>query len=188
MCGEELMTMDEEYIHFDERGNIRRVREFEKLLNLYLSRILSENRSLGYRFELISEEEKPFDANEQILKLSSEVQELKNQFNKYMKIETREESVNQLRQLVSRISEVKEIYARHKADSVIFSVFYDQGDRLDILEKVVDVEIELERIFKTLNLDFRVLPYSEAIIKMFSPSELVYTRKETRTSAQLPLA
>jgi hypothetical protein len=105
-----------------------------------------------------------------------------------MKIETREESINQLRQLVSRISEVKEVYAWHRANSVVFSVFYDQGDRLEILEKIVDVEIELVRIFKTLNLDFRVLPYSEAITKIFSPTDLVYNRKETKASAQLHLA
>lgn len=184
------MTMDEEFVHIDERGHIRpRVRDFERLLNLYLNRIQNENRSLDYRLEFVAEKEKPFDPNEQVLKLSSEVQELKNQVNKYMKIEAREESINQLRQLSSGISEIKEVYVRHKADSVVFSVFYDQGDRLVILEKIVEIEIELEKLFKTLNLDFQVLPYSEANTKMFSSADIIYSRKETKAAnAQLRLA
>jgi len=190
MRGDESMTVDEEFSYFDERARISpHVRDLERLLKLYLNRIQSENRSLGYGFEFGGEREKPFDPNEQILKLSSEVQDLRNQVNKYMKIEAREESINQFRQLVSGISEVKEVYVQHKTDSVVFSVFYDQGDRLVILEKIVEIEIELEKIFKSLNLDFRVLPYSEANTKMFSSTDSIYNRKETKAvNAQLRLA
>ena len=190
MRGDESMTMDEESSHFDELARNRpRVRDLERLLNLYLHRIKNENSSFGYRLESVGEREKPFDPNEQVLKLSSEVQDLRNQVNKYMKIEAREESINQLRQLISGINEIKEVYVQHKVDSVVFLVFYDQGDRLVILEKIVEIEIELEKIFKTLNLDFRVLPYSEASTKMFSSTDMIYSRKETKaTNAQLRLA
>jgi hypothetical protein len=155
-----------------------------------LSRIIQdERRAFGYGLEFVSEKEKPFDPNEQVLKLSSEVQELRNQVNKYMKIEAREESISQLRQLATEINEIRQIYAHHKADSVVFSVFYDQGDRLVILEKIVDIEIELEKVFKTLNFDFRILPYSEPSTKMLSSCDKIYDRKETKAvNAQLHLA
>ena len=185
-----MTAEDDSFIHFYDHRRLRpHTREdFERLFNLYLSRLQNE-RHLGYIFFEPATEEKPFDPNEQILKLSSEVQELRNQVNKYMKIEEREESIGQLSQLASEVSEIKEIYVQHKADSVVFFVFYDQGDKLAILEKIVEIEIELEKIFKTLNLDFRVAPYSEAAAKMFSSTDMVYSRKETKgVNAQSRLA
>ena len=184
------MTAEEETSHFDTHGYMRlRVRDLERLVNSYLYKLQNENRSFGYRFEFVNEGEKVFDTNEQVLRLSSEFQDLKNQVNKYIKIEAREECINQFGQLVAEIDEIKEVYVQHKVDSVIFSVFYDRGDRLDVLEKIVDIEIQLEKIFRTLNLDFRVLPYSEATAKIFSLTDLIYERKEIKPlNAQLRLA
>ena len=73
------MTMDEDFSQFDERRHARyRVKDLEKLLDMYLNRIRNENRAFGYRLELVAEEkEKPFDSNEQVLKLSSEFKNLK---------------------------------------------------------------------------------------------------------------
>jgi archaellum component FlaC len=183
--------MDEEFGHFDDRIRARHhTRDLERLLAMTLSKIMQdEGKAFGYRSELVSEKEKPFDPNEQILKLSSEVQELRNQVNKYMKAEAREESIGHLRQLASGINEIRQIYAQHKADSIVFSVFYDQGDRLAILEKIVDIEIELDKVFKTINFDFHVLPYSEPSTKMLSSFDKIYDRKETKAvNAQLHLA
>ena len=158
-----------------------RIRDLERLLNWYKNQIENENRRFGYRREFVAEEEKPFNPNQQVLKLSSEFQELKNQVNKYMKIEAREESIAQFRELVSEINEIKEVYVQHKADAIVFFVLYDRGDKLAVLERVVDIEVELENVFKTLNFDFRVLAYSEASTKMFCSSESIYNREENKT-------
>jgi len=125
---------------------------------------------------ILKEEVRAPHVDDRILSLSSEVQQLKNQINKYLKVELREEAVDQFRELISKIDEISEVYAFHEANETLFWIFYDRGDRMNVLEKIVDVECNFERLFPNLRVDYRILPYSALNFRIASKGELIHKR------------
>jgi hypothetical protein len=167
-----------------------KIRELERLFDL-----AQRNREikiiLPSNFQVVvpvsKEKEKVRESQEeQFLKVSSELQELRNQFNKYLKVDAREESVMYFKEHVSEIKEVKKVYAQHKIDKVIFWILYDDGDKMEILEKIVSLECKFERVFRTLNFDYHILLYSPEQTEIFANNELIFNREDV--NAKLPMA
>jgi len=164
----ECMSADEDRL---------RARLLEELLDKLLrSRDIRKPRVFFVEGIPERKEERSFDVNEQVLRLSSELESLRSQFNRYMKIETREESASHFKQLVSKISEISEVYTQNTTDGIVFWIFYDKEDRIEVLEKIVDAECELERIFKGLNFEYRVLSQDSINPRIMSQVELLFKR------------
>jgi len=113
---------------------------------------------------------------EQFLSLSSEVQDLKNKLNKYFKLELREEATSQFAGLISTIKNIKEVYVNNEANQLTFWIFYDYGDRIELIEEIVDIECHFERLFPKLKFDYRILPYSSMNYHIASQTDLIYQR------------
>lgn len=153
-----------------------RARLLEEILDkLMRSRDLRRPIAL-FTPELPEKKEETFDLNEQVLRLSSELEDLRSQFNRYLKVEAREESGNQFRELISKIDEISELYVEHTTNGIVFWIFYDRGDRIAVLEKVVDAEFDLEEVFKSLDFDYRLLPRSSMNSRVTSKAELIFKR------------
>ena len=153
------------------------IEDLEEILDVF-GRLRDQERPIIIRVEGIPErkEEKALNVNEQILRLDSEMQNIKNQINRYLKVEIREESVRHFVEAISKIDEVNEVYAYHESDGIVFWIFYDKGDRIDVLEKIVDIECDFEKVFRGLNFDYRILPYSNMNSRIASREELIYRR------------
>jgi hypothetical protein len=136
---------------------------------------------------MIQEEKNPEPQNPQLLNISSDIQDLKNKFERYLKVETREESMMYFKENAVEIEEIKEVYAQHEIGRVIFWILHDAKDKIGLLEKVVVLECKLERMFKNLNFDYHILPYSKEQTTMFTANDMIYTRKE-KVNAELPMA
>jgi hypothetical protein len=109
-----------------------------------------------------------------ILQTTSEVQDIRNLCNKYLKVETREEALRTFGELIASVHGVREVYAVQKNLETIFWVFCDKRDRLDVLEDVVDVECKFERLYRGLDFKYRVLPYAQMDSRLAAQGELVY--------------
>jgi hypothetical protein len=162
----------------EEKSRISKVREFEKFIDLVSQkRKLSEGIIAWVPFSEVEQEPPKPKNHDEIMRLGAEVQELKNQMNRFMRTESRDESINQFKQMISSIKEIKQVYVNHKIDKVNFLISYDSGFRTDITEKVVDIEIEIEKIFRDLKFDFHLFP-SDSCTQTFSSGELIYSRGE----------
>jgi hypothetical protein len=137
------------------------------------------DRPIIIQFPDISERkaEKALTINQQMFELNSEVQTLKNQLNKYLKVEIREESIRTFTSLISKIKEIVEVYVQHMMNGILFWIFYGDGNRVEIIEKVVDVECSFENIFSNLNFDYRILPVTSKPSNITGIAELIYARK-----------
>jgi len=112
-----------------------------------------------------------------MLQTTSEVQDIRNLCNKYLKVETREEALRTFGQLIASVQGIREVYAVQKNLETIFWVFCDKRDRLDVLEDVVDIECKFERLYRGLDFMYRVLPYDQMDSRIASQGELVYKRE-----------
>jgi len=168
-----------------DEGEFRRrtgfdIRDFEDAIYSIYKQFEDKEKPIVIRVEGPSERKKEevIDTNKEILRLGSEVQHLRNQFNRFLKVDIREESVNHFVEAIRGIDEINEVYAYHESGGIVFWIFYDRGDRIDVLEKVVDVECDFERIFASLGFDYRILPYSDLNSRLASQGELIYRRRE----------
>jgi len=152
--------------------------KYERLLE-YLANAFGGDKAIIFNIPEKSQEkeEKPSATNQQLIELSSEILTLKNQLNKYLKVEIREESVRVFSSLISQIEEINEVYAQHNINGIIFWIIYDRGDRLEILEKLVDIECEFEKLFNNFDFDYRLLPISSKSTRIQVMSEPIYLRK-----------
>lgn len=137
----------------------------------------SRREPFTIRFEDVKEERGP-SLDEKILALSGELDQLKQQFNKYLNVESRDESIEQFKELISHVEEISKVYVQHKADKVVFWIFYDKGERIDILERVVDIECAFERVFRRLDFAYRVLPSSLLSSRIMSRADVIYSRQK----------
>jgi len=167
-------------INQDKRILIRpHYEKYEKIIDY-----LNSAFDIGNQPIIISVPEKPekkeqesLATTQQLMELNTEVQTLKNQLNKYLKVDIREESARMFSSLISQIEEINEVYAQHNGNGIIFWIIYDKGDRLEILEKVVDIECSFERIFNNLDFDYRIISVSSKPPRIQATSELIYLRK-----------
>ncbi len=160
-----------------EKSRLSRVREIERFLDV-ISRKEKAEQGFDYTWtNAIETESAESDEKKEILRLGSEVQELRNQVNKYWKVEAREESINQFKQMISQVKEVKQVSVNHKIDEVNFLISYDNGNRTDIIEKIVEIQICLEDIFNNLKFDFHLFP-AKSSAQALSSGELIYSRRD----------
>ncbi len=85
------------------------------------------------------------------------------------------ETFNEFKQMIMPIKEIKDVYAEHRVDKIIFYISYDKGSRTDVIEKIVDIEIELRKIFN-LKFDFYFFPSKE--MPSLQSVEAIYSRRD----------
>jgi hypothetical protein len=112
-----------------------------------------------------------------MLQTTSEVQDIRNICNKYLKVERREEALRTFGQLIASVEGIREVYAVQKGLDTIFWIFHDNRNRLDVLEDVVDIECKFERLFMGLDFKYRVLPQHQMDPRIASQGDLVYRRQ-----------
>jgi hypothetical protein len=117
------------------------------------------------------------DLENKMLQTTSEVQDIRNICNKYLKVERREEALRTFGELIASVEGIQEVYAVQKGLDTIFWIFHDKRNRLDVLEDVVDIECKFERLFMGLDFKYRVLPQDQMDPRMASQGVLVYRRQ-----------
>jgi len=166
------MTLDEESIP----RRYLRFRQLEDLLDVVERRSdnFGERNIVVYVNTEDEVKQNKFDINQQIVRMGTEVQDLRNLMNKYLKVDVRENALAYFKQIVSEIPEVKEVYVQQETQAVVFWIFYEKGERVKVLQKMVDAECHLENMFANLNFDFRVLSDSSAGNRLKSSADLLY--------------
>jgi len=175
---EELLSLLQELLRRrNARYRVERVYSIPWDLNESLrARLVSSEK--GSKVERFGEEEDVEDRvstlEKEVNKIVADVDEIKTQLR--MKTSLKEETLRQFKEMISEIPEVKEAYYLETTDGFDFWTLFESSNRIGTLQKIVQVQVELDRTYKDVYFDFLVNHISDVDRSEFGNWKLIYKK------------
>jgi len=93
-----------------------------------------------------------------------------------MKGSLKEEALRQFKEMVSQIPEVNQVYYLETTDGFDFWTLFESSNRIEALQKIVRVQVELDQTYKDVYFDFLINHFSDIDKSELKNWNLVYKR------------
>jgi hypothetical protein len=108
--------------------------------------------------------------------IRSEISSLFEATKRQVSIEVMTRAINESIKMLSKIQEVKKIYAFIEPENIQLIIVHSASDRIDLLRKIVEIENSLGAEFENIYFDFKILHYSEVDENLILDGQLIFMR------------
>lgn len=108
--------------------------------------------------------------------IRSEISGLFEATKKQVAVEIMTQAINESIRMISKIQEVKKIYAFIEPENIQLIIVHSGSDRIDLLRKIVEIENSLGAKFENIYFDFKILHYSEVDENLILDGQLIFMR------------
>ena len=172
-----MMSSKEKILDMLKRSGL--IEEDDMDFELLISR-LSRQKGAYISIPLdVKQEEKPqINLNHRLIMVEEDLSKLKRHFEQYLKPEFKEESNTVFIQMMKLNEEIKQIYIKPSEGYIRYYVIYDTDNYIELLEKMVDIEIKIEEIYPMLTFEFIHKNIDELEVTNLNRTYLVYDLEE----------
>jgi hypothetical protein len=104
--------------------------------------------------ELFEKQDKTIDLSDRVTMIEEEVRSLNQNFELYLKPELKEESNKIFVEYIRKFETIKYLYMKPLMDKTIYTIIFDNENYSDFLNKILDVELQIEDLYPMLKFDF----------------------------------